>query len=143
MTALRNAAMSAEPADISDLIGPDLTGLDHVQVSAPSGCEEAARRFCGGLLGLSELPKPPQLSGRDGVWFSLGGQQLHVGVDDPFAPARKAHPALRVSPGRLDAIAARLSSAGAPIRWDDALPQYRRFYTEDPWGNRIELLSSR
>jgi predicted enzyme related to lactoylglutathione lyase len=76
------------------------------------------------------------------VWFRLGAQQLHVGVQDPFAPAAKAHPALRVADGGLDALAQRLSAAGATVRWDDALPGDRRFYTEDPWGNRIELLSA-
>ncbi len=138
MTELLNAAVTTEPAVIGDV-----TGLDHVQLAAPSGCEDEARRFFGGLLGLSELQKPPPLHGRGGVWFTLGSQQLHVGVEEAFAPARKAHPALRVTPGRLDQLAARLSGAGAPVRWDDALPQYQRFYTEDPWGNRIELLSTR
>jgi len=70
------------------------------------------------------------------VWFQVGPQQLHVGVEDPFAPARKAHPALRV---RAEALAAGLKSAGAKVAWDDALGDVRRFYSEDPWGNRIEL----
>jgi catechol 2,3-dioxygenase-like lactoylglutathione lyase family enzyme len=121
----------------------DVLGLDHVQLAAPSGCEEAARRFFGDLIGLVEIDKPPLLQGRGGVWFALGAQQLHIGVAEPFTPAGKAHPALRVTPGRLDQLAERLSAAGAPVRWDEALPQYRRFYTEDPWGNRIELLSTR
>jgi orotate phosphoribosyltransferase len=134
---LLDAAVSAEPPLISDVVG-----LDHVQLAAPRGCEDEACRFFGGLLGLSEIQKPPLLHGRGGVWFTLGFQQLHVGVQARFSPARKAHPALRVAPGRLDQMAARLSAAGAPVSWDDALPQYRRFYTEDPWGNRIELLSA-
>lgn len=83
--------------------------------------------------------KPEELRGRGGVWFSLGAQQLHVGVEEPFVPARKAHPALRVRPGELDAVAERLRAAGAPVDWDEALT-VRRFYTEDPWGNRLELL---
>lgn len=132
------AAASAEPP-----ITGDVLSLDHVQLAAPSGCEDEARRFFGGLLGLSEIEKPPLLHGRGGVWFALGSQQLHIGVQESFAPARKAHPALRVTPGRLDEIAARLSTVGAPVSWDEALPEYRRFYTEDPWGNRIELLSAR
>jgi orotate phosphoribosyltransferase len=138
MSELLNAAVSAEPPLIGDVLS-----LDHVQLAAPSGCEDEARRFFGGLLGLSEIQKPPLLHGRGGVWFTLGSQQLHIGVAEPFSPARKAHPALRVTPGRLDQMAARLSTVGAPVSWDEALPQYRRFYTEDPWGNRIELLSVR
>jgi hypothetical protein len=76
------------------------------------------------------------------VWFALGEQQLHIGVDDAFAPARKAHPALRVPAEQLDLLAARLGAAGAPVSWDRTLPAVRRFFTEDPWGNRLELLAS-
>jgi catechol 2,3-dioxygenase-like lactoylglutathione lyase family enzyme len=115
--------------------------LDHVQLAAPAGCEDEALRFYGELLGLEPIPKPEALRGRGGVWFQAGGGQLHIGVEAPFAPARKAHPALRVDPASLDALAARLADAGAPVRWDDGLPGFRRFYTEDPWGNRLELLT--
>lgn len=119
-----------------------VTGLDHVQVAAPPGREADARRFYGELLGMDELEKPPALQARGGAWFAAGegGQQLHVGVEDPFAPARKAHPALRVAD--LDALAATLQAAGIPVTWDDAIPGLRRFYAEDPFGNRIELISS-
>jgi catechol 2,3-dioxygenase-like lactoylglutathione lyase family enzyme len=118
-----------------------ILGLDHVQLAAPRGCESEARRFFGKVLGLPELDKPAVLAARGGAWFSLGPQQLHIGVDEPFAPAAKAHPALLVAPGQLDALAKRLSTAGAPVTWDDSLPGVRRFFTEDPWGNRIELLA--
>ena len=119
-----------------------ILGLDHVQVAAPEGCEREARRFYGELLGLPEIPKPPELAARGGVWFAAGGQQLHVGVAQPFAPAAKAHPALLVSVGALEELAARLADAGRPTRWD-ALPGVRRVFTEDPWGNRIELIEGR
>jgi catechol 2,3-dioxygenase-like lactoylglutathione lyase family enzyme len=115
--------------------------LDHVQIAAPPGCEPAARRFFGELLGLAEVEKPESLRGRGGVWFALGPQQLHIGVEDEFMPARKAHPALRVRNSYLDALAQRLADAGVPVRWDDALSGVRRFYCEDPWGNRIEILA--
>jgi orotate phosphoribosyltransferase len=138
MTDLLSAAACAEPT-----LRDDVLGLDHVQLAAPSGCEDAARSFFGGVLGLSEIRKPALLHGRGGVWFALGFQQLHVGVQESFSPARKAHPALRVRPGRLEQMAASLATAGAPVSWDEALPEHRRFYTEDPWGNRIELLSVR
>jgi catechol 2,3-dioxygenase-like lactoylglutathione lyase family enzyme len=110
--------------------------LDHVQVAAPPGCEAEARRFYGDLLGLVEVEKPAPLRGRGGVWF----EQLHVGVEKDFTPARKAHPALRADD--LDALAERLGAAGAPVQWDEALPGVRRFYTADPWGNRVEVLAS-
>jgi ketosteroid isomerase-like protein/catechol 2,3-dioxygenase-like lactoylglutathione lyase family enzyme len=123
---------------------PRVAGLDHVQLAAPPGCEAEARRFYGELLGLAELSKPEPLRERGGAWFALGEQQVHVGVERGFVPARKAHPALRVAGGAaaLERLAARLSRAGAPVRFDEALAGLRRFYTEDPWGNRIELLAS-
>lgn len=120
----------------------DAPALDHVQVAAPAGCEAQARRFYGELLGLAELDKPAPLRNRGGVWFALAGAQLHVGVAEPFTPARKAHPALRVrDDASLRALAERLVAGGAPIRWDEALSSVRRFFTEDPWGNRLELLA--
>ena len=118
-----------------------VVGLDHVQVAAPRGCEREAQRFYGTLLGLPEIPKPEPLRGRGGVWFGLGSQQLHIGVQEPFSPARKAHPALRVRAGELDALALRLAEAGAEVIWDEELPGVRRFFSEDPWGNRIELVA--
>jgi catechol 2,3-dioxygenase-like lactoylglutathione lyase family enzyme len=118
-----------------------ILGIDHVQVAAPADCELAARRFYGELLGLGELDKPEALAGRGGVWFEVGTQQLHVGVAESFTPATKAHPALRVGADGLDRLAARLSAAGSPVVWDESIPGARRFFTEDPWGNRIELLA--
>jgi catechol 2,3-dioxygenase-like lactoylglutathione lyase family enzyme len=116
--------------------------LDHVQIAAPAGCEGEARRFFGDLLGLEELEKPEPLRPRGGAWFAVGGgSQLHVGVEEPFAPARKAHPAFRVTPAELDELARRLEAAGERVEWDDSLPGVRRFYTADPWGNRLELLA--
>jgi GNAT superfamily N-acetyltransferase len=111
--------------------------LDHVQVAAPAGGEDAARAFYGELLGLLELPKPERLRARGGVWFAVGDQQLHVGIEEPFAPARKAHPALGVPRATdLSALAARLQDAGHTVAWDGP-----RFYVEDPFGNRLELLA--
>ncbi len=96
----------------------------------------------GPLLGLVEVEKPESLRARGGVWFHCGEQQLHIGVEDDFAPARKAHPAIRVATGELDALAERLSDAGEQVVWDEALAGVPRFYSQDPWGNRIELLSA-
>ena len=114
-----------------------------MQIAAPVGCEPAARLFYGGLLGLQELEKPEPLRARGGAWFALAdGRQLHIGVEEGFVPARKAHPALRAAAGEIDALAARIRAADGVVTWDDALPGVRRFYTEDPWGNRIEVLAS-
>jgi catechol 2,3-dioxygenase-like lactoylglutathione lyase family enzyme len=113
-----------------------------VQLAAPPGCEEAARRFFGELLGLDEIEKPESLRARGGVWFSLGRGQLHIGVDAAFTPATKAHPAFGVRGDDIERLAETLAGAGQPVIWDDSLPGVRRFYTADPWGNRIELLAT-
>jgi catechol 2,3-dioxygenase-like lactoylglutathione lyase family enzyme len=117
-----------------------IAGIHHVQVAAPPGCEEEARRFFSGVLGLEQLPKPESLAGHGGAWFSCGGVQLHVGIDPDFAPATKAHPAFAVDGAeRLTALAARLGGAGVEVIWDQALPGTSRFYASDPWGNRLEF----
>jgi catechol 2,3-dioxygenase-like lactoylglutathione lyase family enzyme len=120
-----------------------VVGVDHVQVAAPAGCEAAARRFYAELLGLAEVPKPAALAERGGVWFAVGAQQLHVGVEDSFAPARKAHPALAVAFGALDALVTRLGEGDVAVRWDDEIPGVRRCYVADPFGNRLELVEAR
>ena len=117
-------------------------GIDHVQVAAPPGSEGEARRFYGDLLGLQELSKPEALRARGGAWFACGTHQLHVGIADPFTPAAKAHPALLVGATDLEPLAARLVDAGCRVEWDDGIPGIRRFYTDDPWGNRIELVGA-
>ena len=115
--------------------GPAAT-LDHVQVAMPPGGEEAARRFYAGLLGLAEISKPDALQANGGVWFEPG---VHLGVESPFRPARKAHPGLRMTD--LDAVVARLEAAGADLEWDERRPGVRRLYTHDPFGNRLELVA--
>ncbi len=112
-------------------------GIDHVQVAAPPGCEAAARAFYGGVLGLPELPKPDALQARGGCWFAAGGQELHVGVAEPFAPARKAHPGLLVSD--LAVLRERLRAAGLAPSDQDGLPGFERLFVDDPFGNRLEL----
>lgn len=124
--------------------GP-IVALDHVQVAAPAGCEEAARGFYGALLGLEEIPKPHALATRGGVWFRVGdADELHVGVADPFVAAGKAHPALRVStPCELERLAVLLEAAGVAVRWADPaeIPGATRLFVDDPWGNRVELVA--
>jgi catechol 2,3-dioxygenase-like lactoylglutathione lyase family enzyme len=115
-----------------------VTGFNHIQIAAPLNSETAARRFYGELLGLPEIPKPPELAKRGGVWFSCGDQQLHVGIESDFHPARKAHPAFSVV--ELDVLRERIEGAGFATESDDKLPGYRRFYTFDPFGNRLEFL---
>jgi catechol 2,3-dioxygenase-like lactoylglutathione lyase family enzyme len=117
-----------------------IIALDHVQVAAPRTpeAEEQARAFYGGLLGLQEMEKPDILKPKGGVWFSLGSGQLHVGIDEPFTPARKAHPAFLVS--GLAELHSRLEAAGVPIAEAEPLEGVDRFHVFDPFGNRIELM---
>ena len=115
--------------------------IDHVQLACPPGGEEEARRFFGTLLGMTELEKPAPLRGRGGCWFRLGEVELHVGIEEAFRPQRKAHPAFTVAD--LEGLAALLAEGGAPVSWDTSLPDVRRFFTADPFGNRIEFLAAR
>jgi ribosomal protein S18 acetylase RimI-like enzyme len=114
-----------------------IVGVDHVQVAVPPGSEDAARAFYGELLGLPELDKPERLRARGGAWFAVGDQQLHVGIEEDFAPARKAHPALALPRAAdLHALAKRLAEAGHAVDRDGP-----RIYVADPFGNRLELLA--
>ena len=121
--------------------GLEVIGLDHVQLAMPPGREADARRFYGGLLGLREVPKPAALADRGGCWFAGPGLAIHLGVQEPFVPAARAHPALVVA----DVESARhlLIAAGAPIVEDSSGLPVRRCYTADPFGNRIELVDVR
>ena len=96
-----------------------------------------ARAFYRDALGMTEVEKPELLKPRGGCWFRAGAAEIHIGVEEGFAPARKAHPAFRVSGEELDALAARLGE----VQWDESLPGVRRFYVADPWGNRVEILA--
>ncbi|MEY1554672.1 VOC family protein [Yoonia sp. R2331] len=110
-----------------------ITGLDHVQLAMPPGQEDVARAFYCGRLGLREVAKPAALAGRGGCWFAGAGVNLHLGVEEPFTPARKAHPALVVD----DLEQARAALEGGEV---SSLPGWRRFYIADPFGNRIEVM---
>ena len=115
-----------------------IKAIDHVQLAMPSGGEDQARSFYRDILGLPEVRKPARLAGRGGVWFERSSLKLHLGVEKEFRPARKAHVALIVE--QLSVLAARLKAAGFAVIDDGPQPDCLRFYTEDPFGNRIELL---
>jgi catechol 2,3-dioxygenase-like lactoylglutathione lyase family enzyme len=112
--------------------------IDHIQIAAPEGCESTAREFYGSLLGMKEIEKPPPLRARGGCWFECGSQELHIGVETDFRPARKAHPAFSVF--HLNELRETLKARGVKVVEDDALPDACRFYAEDPWGNRLEFV---
>jgi catechol 2,3-dioxygenase-like lactoylglutathione lyase family enzyme len=123
--------------------------LHHVQVSMPPGGEDAARRFYADGLGMTEVAKPVALAGRGGCWFrSFDGDvvtaEIHVGAEDGFVPATKAHPALVVpSVGALDELGAHLTALGFDVSWAerDSFDGYVRFHCRDGAGNRVEVLT--
>lgn len=114
-------------------------GLDHIQIAIPEGVEDSCRAFWGDLIGLVEIEKPTALRARGGVWFELHGTELHLGVETPFTPARKAHPGFYV--GDIQGFAERMKTAGHITNWDDNIKGRLRFFSEDPFGNRLEFLS--
>ena len=115
-------------------------GIHHVQLAMPQGGEQDAVDFYTGLLGFTQIPKPAHLQARGGCWFQLEQIQFHLGVEEPFTPARKAHPALTVTD--LPALQERLEQAEVEIVWDTQLDGHRRFYTHDCFGNRLELIEA-
>ncbi|MGD3106133.1 VOC family protein [Streptomyces sp. YGL11-2] len=119
-----------------------LVALDHVQLAAPAGSEDVLRAFYLTALQMTEVPKPSGLARHGGCWFEAdGGQvQIRVDVETGFRPPRRAHPAVRVT--ELDALAAHLERHGAPVVWCVSRLGQRRFYTQDPVGNRLEFLET-
>jgi catechol 2,3-dioxygenase-like lactoylglutathione lyase family enzyme len=119
-----------------------LIGIHHVQLAMPTGEEPVATRFYADTLGLEQVPKPPQLSPRGGVWFRSGSLEVHLGVEEEsFRPAVKAHPALLVQ--GLEKLRGRVEEAGYKVSDTVQLEGYERIYVRDPFGNRLELIEKR
>lgn len=124
--------------DLLSVCATMIKALDHIQLAMPPDREEDARRYFGDLLGMVEELKPAILASRGGCWFQSGQVVIHLGVEQEFCLQKKAHPALVVAD--LDGLAARLAADNYPVDWDDNWPERRRFYSEDPFGNRIEFM---
>lgn len=121
-----------------EAVGDFVIKLDHVQLAMPKGQEDVAERFYCGVLGFSRIKKPPHLEQRGGCWFICNGVNVHLGVEGAFTPARKAHPAFIVR--NLERLKSRLESAGCEIVRDTQLSGFERFYSSDPFGNRLEFM---
>lgn len=119
---------------------PSAVGLDHVQLAMPRGREDDAAAFYEGLLGIPQVPKPPELAARGGCWFEHPTLKVHLGVEDDFRPARKAHPALIVRD--LAALTARFAEAGVEVRDGESFDGRAHVYVDDPFGNRLELIDA-
>ncbi len=115
--------------------------IDHIQLAIPAGAESSCRAFWVGILGFKELEKPTMLQSRGGAWFRYDDTEIHLGVEQNFIPAKKAHPALLVTD--LDSLADKIALAGHPVRWDEKIANRRRFFTDDPVGNRIEFIEGK
>src|SRR5690625_3287737 len=115
-----------------------ITGIDHIQIAAPSDSEDTARSFYGELLGMEEIPKPKNLQGRGGCWFICGLQEVHIGIQQDFAAAKKAHPGFTVN--ALEQLKLRLEKAGYSVKEDAPINGRSRCFTNDPFGNRIEFI---
>jgi catechol 2,3-dioxygenase-like lactoylglutathione lyase family enzyme len=112
--------------------------LDHVQLAMPVGAEDRTTAFYEGVLGIPQVSKPPELAARGGCWFERDGLRVHLGVEQDFRPAKKAHPAFAVS--RVDALCEALEGAGHPVRQVEDVPGMPQWFVDDPFGNRIELV---
>ncbi len=117
-----------------------LVAIDHVQLAMPKGREADAEAFYCGVLGFTRVPKPAVMAARGGCWFEAGAVKIHFGGEEPFVPAKKAHPAFLVR--ELDALAARLTELGRELRWSDEVPGTRRFHADDCFGNRLEFIAA-
>lgn len=120
------------------MAAPTFGGFHHVQLAIPAGSENTCRAFWSGVLGMEEIAKPRVLAARGGCWFRGGALEVHLGVEEPFAPAAKAHPGILVD--GINDLAVRLAAHDVAVRWDDDFPGHHRFYAADPFGNRLEFL---
>ncbi|HUC04793.1 MAG TPA: VOC family protein [Acidimicrobiales bacterium] len=121
-------------------MGFEVIGLDHVQLAMPPGGEDDAEAFYCGVMGFTRIPKPEPMARRGGCWFTSGAASVHLGVEEDFRPARKAHPALLVRD--LAALGRALDAAGARVRPNPDQPEGAGCYVDDPFGNRIELIDA-
>ena len=115
-----------------------IVAIDHVQIAIPAGGEDLARNFYGTALGLEEKPKPPVLAKRGGAWFEKGDIKIHLGVETDFEPAQKAHVCFVVKD--LSAMEQKMKQHGFDVTPDTAIAEIKRFFTADPFGNRIEIM---
>ncbi|AUJ25638.1 MULTISPECIES: VOC family protein [Virgibacillus] len=112
--------------------------LDHVQLTAPKDEEQTAKAFYVHILGFKEINKPKTLQKNGGIWLQSGDVHIHIGVEEPFMPAKKAHPAIYVK--HLEKLKRYLQEHDVAYLEDERLPNYKRFYVSDPFGNRLEFL---
>ena len=131
--------LASQKVAIFSMTNIPFLAIDHVQLAMPPGGEEKARQFFDNLLGMVEVPKPAELAKRGGCWFRSGNVEIHLGVENDFRPAVKAHPALLCRD--YDALVGKLTASAVAVKEDTAIPGVRRSHILDPFGNRIELIA--
>jgi catechol 2,3-dioxygenase-like lactoylglutathione lyase family enzyme len=119
---------------------PPFETIDHIQIAMPAGGEAKARDFYAGLLGMREIAKPPELAKRGGCWFESGRVEIHLGIDNDFRAAKKAHAGLICSD--YDGLTRKLHAADIETIEAGEIPGRRRCHIHDPFGNRIELIAT-
>jgi catechol 2,3-dioxygenase-like lactoylglutathione lyase family enzyme len=132
----RLGLVQGRAASMGDIM--HIVGMDHVQLAMPADREDDARAFYDHLLGIPEVAKPAHLAARGGCWFESGSVKVHLGVEENFAPAKRAHPAFIVRD--LTSLSQQLEEAGYDLKEDQPLEGFERRYVSDPFGNRIELM---
>lgn len=129
---------SAKTPDVTaPPVPPSWVAIDHVQLAIPVGAEDEARSFYVGVLGFTEVRKPAVMAARGGAWFEAGDVRIHVGAEEPFVAARKAHPALT-----MDNLAEFVDASGLEATWNDEIVGVVRCHVFDPFGNRLELVQA-
>ncbi len=129
--------MTSRTSDPMPPASPDWVSIDHVQLAIPVDGEDVARSFYIEVLGLTEVPKPAAMAGRGGAWFEAGDVRVHVGAEEDFVPARKAHPALS-----LRGLRRFVEERGLDATWNTEIEGLVRCHVSDPFGNRVELIDA-
>ncbi|MCM3719191.1 VOC family protein [Fictibacillus phosphorivorans] len=114
-----------------------ISGIHHVQLCIPADKELEAMKFYKEVLGLKEIPKPKALQKNGGMWFQIGSQELHIGVEDQSFKG-KHHPAFLVQ--GLYELRDHLIVHEVKVQNEVQIPGYIRFSIRDPFGNRIEFI---
>lgn len=113
--------------------------LHHVNVVVRPGETERLVGFYVDVLGLRRAAKPTEGTTGGGAWFDIGDvAQLHVSERVDGNGPGAGHFALIVDD--YDEVVSRLQADGASWRELPDLFGGRRGSTEDPLGNRVEIL---
>lgn len=113
--------------------------LQHASVPMREGENDKGRHFYGETLGLTEITPPAVLGTERFVWYTIGdsGDEIHLYTDNrgPNSPAQ--HLCIQVEDP--DGVRKKLAESGYETADTDVIPNRPRFFTTDPFGNRVEI----